>query len=90
VRYELAPRPSIYLGEMKDLTDANRLRGHLEANLRQVVVTHNTRRPPELYPRYLFVREIERRAHLQASPQLIPHPHHAPAPGHLAVPPHAR
>jgi hypothetical protein len=62
VRYDLAPRRAIYLGRLDELTDANRLRRRLSANLRHVVVAFAAGKPPRLYDRYRFLQEIDRRA----------------------------
>lgn len=62
VRYDLAPRPAAFVGQLQDLTGGARLRRRLSANLRHVVVAFNAGEPPRLYERYRFVEEIERRA----------------------------
>jgi hypothetical protein len=62
VRYDLAPRRAVYLGRLDELTSADQVRRRLTANLRHVVVTFDTGQPPQLYERYRFLREIDRRA----------------------------
>ncbi len=62
VRYDLAPRPAVFLGSLQDLTSGTRLRRRLSSNLRRVVVAFDTGEPPRLYDRYRFVEEIDRGA----------------------------
>jgi hypothetical protein len=59
VRFDLAPRPAIYLGQIEELTDVRSLRRRL-GKVRQVVVAYGPGKPPRLYERYRFVQEIER------------------------------
>lgn len=62
VRYDLAPRRALYLGRLEELTSGFRLRRRLGANLRHIVVTFDSGRPPRLYDRYRFLQEIDRPA----------------------------
>lgn len=62
VRYDLAPRPALYLGRLDELTSGARMRRRLRANLRHVVVAFDSKEPPRLYERYRFLEEIDRRA----------------------------
>jgi hypothetical protein len=62
VRYDLAPRRAIYLGQLNELTSGMQVRRRLVANLRHVVVAFGNGRPPRLYERYSFLQEIDRRA----------------------------
>ncbi|MBV8200930.1 MAG: hypothetical protein JOZ15_09945, partial [Acidobacteria bacterium] len=66
VRYDLAPRRSIYLGRLYELTSVQEVRRRLAANLRHVVVAYGPEKPPRLYERYRFVQEIDRRAHARS------------------------
>jgi hypothetical protein len=62
VRYDLAPRPPLFLGQLDTLTDAAGLRRALGADLRRlpVVVAYATR-PPRLLDTGALLRWIERR-----------------------------
>jgi hypothetical protein len=62
VRFDLAPRRAIYLGQLDQLTDVRRLRQRFSANVRQVIVAYGPGEPPRLLERYRFVQEVQRRA----------------------------
>jgi hypothetical protein len=62
VRFDLAPRRAIYLGQLDQLTDVRRLRQRFPANVRQVIVAYGPGEPPRLLERYRFVQEVQRRA----------------------------
>src|ERR1700688_62901 len=62
VRYDLAPRRAVYLGRLDELTSGARVRRRLTMNLSHVVVSFDAGEPPQLYERYLFLQEIDRRA----------------------------
>jgi hypothetical protein len=62
VRFDLAPRRAVYLGQLAELTDADRLRRRLTGRQRQVVISYGPGRAPRLVERYRFAAELERGA----------------------------
>jgi hypothetical protein len=62
VRFDLAPRRAVYLGQLAELTDAERLRRRLTGRQRQVVISYGPGLAPRLVERYRFAAEIERDA----------------------------
>ena len=59
VRFDLAPRRAVYLGQLAELTDADRLRRRLTGHQRQVVISYGPGLPPRLVERYRLAAEIE-------------------------------
>jgi hypothetical protein len=57
VRFDLAPRRAVYLGFLHDLHSAKAVRIRLVREARWVVVA-SVRRPPVLYERHDFLREL--------------------------------
>jgi hypothetical protein len=78
VRYDLAPRRAVFLGRAVELTDPDRVRKRLTANLRQVVISYGPKQAPRLLPRYVFVQEVVRRQQ-SAPPGPAAPPVHGPA-----------
>jgi hypothetical protein len=62
VRFDLAPRRAVYVGQLAELTSADRLRRRLTGRQRQVVISYGPGQPPRLVERYLLAAEIERLA----------------------------
>jgi hypothetical protein len=58
VRFDLAPRRAIYLGFLHDLRSARTVRVRLIREARWVIVA-SVRRPPALYERHEFLRELQ-------------------------------
>jgi hypothetical protein len=65
VRYELAPRPALFLGKVQDLPPPDRLARQLAGGPPWVVVALRDREPPLLFPREVFLRAMDR---LHAAP----------------------
>jgi hypothetical protein len=58
VRWDLAPRRAVYLGQLAELSDAVRSRRPFIAPLRQVVVSYGPGQPPRLVEWDRFVEEV--------------------------------
>ncbi|MEA2562671.1 MAG: hypothetical protein QOH06_4175 [Acidobacteriota bacterium] len=61
VKYDLAPRRAVYLGELRSLQPVDRLRKRLPRAARWVVIAYDSYRPPVLIERFKFVQERKRR-----------------------------
>ena len=61
VKYDLAPRRAVYLGELRSLQPVNRLRKRLPRAARWVVIAYDSYRPPVLIERFKFIQERKRR-----------------------------
>lgn len=58
VRFDLAPRRAVYLGFLHELRNAKTVRTRLIREARWVIVA-SVRRPPALYERHEFLRELQ-------------------------------
>jgi hypothetical protein len=58
VRWDLAPRRAVYLGQLAELADAVRSRRRFIASPRQVVVSYGPGQPPRLVEWDRFVEEV--------------------------------
>lgn len=61
VKFDLAPRRAVYLGELGTLASVDRLRKRMPRAARWVVIAYGSYRPPVLIERYKFVQERKRR-----------------------------
>ena len=61
VKYDLAPRRAVYLGELHTLQPVDRLRKRMPRAARWVVISYDSYRPPVLIERFKFVQERKRR-----------------------------
>ena len=61
VKYDLAPRRAVYLGEIGSLQPVDRLRKRLPRAARWVVIANGGYRPPLLIERFKFIQERKRR-----------------------------
>ena len=61
VKYDLAPRRAVYLGELRSLQPVDRLRGRMPRAARWVVIAQGGYRPPVLIERFRFIQERKRR-----------------------------
>jgi len=61
VKYDLAPRRAVYLGELGSLQPVERLRRRMPRAARWVVIAYDAYRPPLLIERFRFVQERQRR-----------------------------
>jgi hypothetical protein len=61
VKYDLAPRRAVYLGELRSLQPVDRLRKRLPRAARWVVIAYGGYRPPLLIERFKFIQERKRR-----------------------------
>lgn len=61
VKYDLAPRRAVYLGELRFLQPVDRLRKRMPRAARWVVIAYDSYRPPVLIERFKFVQERKRR-----------------------------
>lgn len=61
VKYDLAPRRAVYLGEVRSLQPVDRLRKRMPRAARWVVIAYGDYRPPVLVERFKFVQERKRR-----------------------------
>ncbi len=60
VKFDLAPRRAVYLGKLRDLQDADRLRRRMPRAAHWVVVV-DSNEPPVLFERYRFIQQIRER-----------------------------
>jgi hypothetical protein len=60
VRFDLAPRRALYVGQANQLTDVAKLRSDLEPTPLWVVVAFQDRQPPLLLDRETFLAGLER------------------------------
>lgn len=61
VKYDLAPRRAVYLGELHALQPADRLPNRMPRAARWVVIAYGSDRPPLLIERFKFIQERKRR-----------------------------
>jgi hypothetical protein len=61
VKYDLAPRRVVYLGELRSLQPVDRLRKRMPRAARWVVIAYGGYRPPRLIERFKFIQERKRR-----------------------------
>lgn len=61
VKFELAPRRAVYLGELASLQPVERLRNRVPRAARWVVIAYGGYRPPVLIERFRFMQEWKRR-----------------------------
>lgn len=61
LRYQLAPRPASFLGQIDEIWDAGQVRRRLPGKVHWVIVAQSQTRPPQLIPRHDFLRWLERR-----------------------------
>lgn len=57
VKFDLAPRRAVYLGELHTLQPVDRLRKRMPRAARWVVIAYESYRPPVLMERFRFVQE---------------------------------
>ncbi len=58
VRFDLAPRRAVYLGKLKSLTTADRLRRRAPKAARWVIIARGPYHPPVLIERFRFIRQL--------------------------------
>lgn len=61
VKFDLAPRRAVYLGYLKDLGSAERLKRRMPRAARWVIIAYGPYRRPVLIERYKFVQERKAR-----------------------------
>ena len=61
VKYDLAPRRAVFLGELGSLQPVDRLRRRMPRAARWVVISYDSYRPPVLIERFRFIQERQRR-----------------------------
>lgn len=61
VRFDLAPRRAVYLGKLKDVTTAERLRRRAPKAARWVIIAKGPYHPPVLFERFRFMRQLRDR-----------------------------
>lgn len=61
VRFDLAPRRAVYLGKLKDVTTADRLRRRAPKAARWVIIARGPYHPPVLIERFRFMRQLRTR-----------------------------
>jgi hypothetical protein len=60
VKFDLAPRRAVYLGELGSLQPVERLRKRMPRAARWVVIAYGSYRPPVVLERFRFIRERKR------------------------------
>ena len=61
VKFDLAPRRAVYLGNLKDVGSAERMKRRMPRAARWVVIAHGPYGRPELIERYKFVQAREKK-----------------------------
>jgi len=61
VKFDLAPRRAVYLGNLEDVGSVERLKRRMPRAARWVVIAHGPYRPPVLIERYKFVQAREKK-----------------------------
>jgi hypothetical protein len=61
VKFDLAPRRAVYLGELDNLESVNRLKKRMPRAARWVVIAYGPYRRPKLIERYKFVQGLQER-----------------------------
>lgn len=61
VKFDLAPRRAVFLGELGSLQPVDRLRRRMPRAARWVVIAYDSYRPPVLIERFRFIQERQRR-----------------------------
>jgi hypothetical protein len=61
VKFDLAPRRAVFLGDLPDLQDVDRLRRRMPRAARWVVIAYGSYETPILIERYRFVQQIRER-----------------------------
>lgn len=60
IKYDLAPRRAVYLGELHTLQPVDRLRKRMPRAARWVVISYDSYRPPVLIERFKFMQDRKR------------------------------